>query len=579
MKKLIANVPRFLFFTGKGGVGKTSLSCVVASALADQGKRVLLISTDPASNLDEVLETALNGRPKQISGQLGLWAMNIDPVQAAAEYRERIVGPYRGLLPDEAIQSIEEQLSGACTVEIAAFNEFTRFIGDANAVRDYDHVVLDTAPTGHTLRLLGLPAAWNDFMIANTSGSSCLGPLSGLKDQRLIYEGAVKSLTDSEKTLLILVARAEETAFKEAARASAEICTIGMKNQHLIINGLFHATSSDPVAQAFSCKAETTMASMPKRLARLPRTVVGFNPQGLTGLKAIHETVRDKPVVCASDAVEQLQIGSNRILAQTGRWEKLLDSLEKGGKGLIMIMGKGGVGKTSMAVAIATELASRGHFVHLSTTDPAAHIQDMLHQMPQNLQVSRIDPKEENRKYVESVLEQKKGTLSDEDMTLLEEELRTPCIEEIAVFRAFAHAVAIGKNHFMVLDTAPTGHTLLLLDATKSYHREVAKNSGGGAEDVKELLPHLRDPNFTKIILVTLPEATPVHEAARLQDDLRRAQIEPFAWIINQSFALSGTTDTLLAARGVNELKYIDEVASQQADNVIILPWVAYVSY
>jgi len=573
MKELIASVPRFLFFTGKGGVGKTSMSCVVASALADQGKQVLLISTDPASNLDEVLETALNGRPAPIMGQPGLWAMNIDPVQAAAEYRERIVGPYRGVLPDEAVQSIEEQLSGACTVEIAAFNEFTRFIGDDNAAKDYDHVVLDTAPTGHTLRLLSLPAAWNDFVIANTSGSSCLGPLSGLKDQRLVYEAAVNSLTDSRKTLLILVARAEGITLKEAARASAELCAIGMKNQHLIINGLFKTTSSDPVAKAFSRKAEAAMASMPERLMRLPRTVVGFNPQGLTGLKAIRETVRGRPVICAPDIVEQLRIGSNHLLAQTGRWKELLVSLEERGTGLIMTMGKGGVGKTSIAVAIATELASRGHPVHLSTTDPAAHIQDMLDQPLPNLRVSRIDPKEETRKYIENILEEKKGTLSDEDMALLEEELRSPCIEEIAVFRAFAHAVALGRDHFVVLDTAPTGHTLLLLDATKSYHREVEKNSDGVAEEVKELLPRLRDPEFTKILLVTLPEATPVHEAARLQDDLRRAQIEPFAWIINQSFALSGTTDTLLAARGANELKYIEEVASKLADNVVILPW------
>lgn len=573
MKKLIAKAPRFLFFTGKGGVGKTSMSCVVALALADKGKQVLLISTDPASNLDEVLETPLNCRPTPITGQSGLWAMNIDPIQAAAEYRERIVGPYRGVLPDEAVQSIEEQLSGACTVEIAAFNEFSRIIGDANAVADYDHVILDTAPTGHTLRLLNLPAAWNDFMIANTSGSSCLGPLSGLKDQRLVYESAVMSLTDSRKTLLILVARAEEAALKEAARANAELCEIGMENQHLIINGLFQATSSDPVAKAFSLKAEVAMASLPERLAPLPRTVTGFNPGGLTGLKAIRETVRNGTTILALDNDEHSQINGSDLMAQTGCWEKLLDSLAERGTGLIMTMGKGGVGKTSMAVAIATELASRGHSVHLSTTDPAAHIQDMLDQPTSNLHISRIDPKDETRKYVENILGQKRGLLSDEDMALLEEELKSPCIEEIAVFRAFARAVALGRDRFVVLDTAPTGHTLLLLDATKSYHREVAKNSDGVDEEIKELLPRLRDPDFTKIILITLPEATPVHEAARLQDDLRRAQIEPFAWIINQSFAASGTTDALLAARGVNELRYIDEVASKLSDNVVILPW------
>jgi arsenite-transporting ATPase len=192
-----------------------------------------------------------------------------------------------------------------------------------------------------------------------------------------------------------------------------------------------------------------------------------------------------------------------------------------------------------------------------------------------NLQVSRIDPKEEIRKYVTSVLKQKQGILSDEDMALLKEELRSPCIEEIAVFQAFARAVSQGKDRFMVLDTAPTGHTLLLLDATETYHREVAKNSEGVDEAVKELLPRLRDPEFTKILLITLPEATPVHEAERLQEDLRRALIEPFAWVINQSFALSGTSDALLAARGLHELKYISEVVAKNGDRVVIAPWLA----
>lgn len=573
VKKLLAVVPLFIFLTGKGGVGKTSMSCVIASALADQGKRVLLISTDPASNLDEVLETPLKGHPIPIIGQPSLWAMNIDPIQAATEYRERIVSPYRGVLPDDALKAMEEQLSGACTVEIAAFNEFSRIIGDDKAITDYDHIILDTAPTGHTLRLLSLPAAWNDFIITNTSGSSCLGPLSGLKDQRIVYEGAVKSLMDPHKTLLILVARAEGIALKEAARASAELSALGMMNQHLIINGLFQTTSSDPIAKALSHRAEDAMAAMPERLAHLPRTVIGFNPGGLTGLNAIRETAQGRPVICAPDAVENLGMSKNSLIAQTEHWETLLDSLAERGTGLIMVMGKGGVGKTSIAVAVAAELASRGHSVHLSTTDPAAHILDMLDQQISNLHVSRIDPKEETRKYVENILEQKKGMLSEEDMALLEEELRSPCTEEIAVFRAFAHAVALGKDRFVVLDTSPTGHTLLLLDATESYHREVAKSSNGVDEEVKELLPRLRDPEFTKIILVTLPEATPVHEAARLQDDLRRAQIEPFAWIINQSFAASGTYDLLLAARGVSELKYIDETASELADNIVILPW------
>jgi arsenite-transporting ATPase len=573
LRKLIDNAPRFLFFTGKGGVGKTSMSCLVALGLAARGKSVLLISTDPASNLDEVLETQLSNHPTAIINQPGLWAMNIDPIQAATEYRERIVSPLRGVLPDETVQSIEEQLSGACTVEIAAFNEFSGIIGDEETVADYNHVILDTAPTGHTLRLLNLPAAWNDFVIENTSGNSCLGPLSGLKDQRVIYEKAVNSLMDSDKTLLLLVTRAEEVALKEAARTSDELSATGMKNQHLLINGLFESTSADPVAAAFASKTKTAMDAIPQQLVHLPRTVVGFKPRGFTGIKAFRETIDGKLAVYAPDIAEELRTKTGDIIAQTGSWEELLETLEKPGKGLIMTMGKGGVGKTSMATAIAIELAKRGHLVHLSTTDPAAHIQDILGEPPPNLKVSRIDPIVETHRYVENVLERNRGILSDEDMSLLEEELRSPCITEIAVFQAFAQAVAMGYDHFMVLDTAPTGHTLLLLDATESYHRESENIANDVTKEVKELLPHLRDSDYTRILLVTLPEATPVHEAKRLQDDLRRAQIEPFAWIINQSFALSKTTDTLLATRGVNEIKYIKEVTSELAKKVVISPW------
>ena len=577
MKDLIAKAPKFLFFTGKGGVGKTSMSCVIAVSLAAQGKRVLLISTDPASNLDEVLETKLSGKPRKIKGQPNIWAMNIDPIEAAYEYRERIVAPYRGVLPKEAVQSIEEQLSGACTVEIASFNEFSRLIGKEKAIKDYDHVILDTAPTGHTMRLLNLPSAWNDFIIENKTGSSCLGPMSGLKEQRLTYKNAIKSLTDKKKTLLILVSRAEKITLKEAARTSAELKLMGMKNQHLIINGVFHTISEDETAKSFARISKDAIAGMPKQLSTLPRTLVAYNPRGLTGLRAITDTASKTVVPYEADIVAQLKKSKDVFARKTIKWDKLLDQLAKRKSGLIMTMGKGGVGKTSMAAAIAIELAERGHKVQISTTDPAAHILDTIDGIHANLTVSRIDPKKETKNYVESVLKKNRGILSNDDMALLEEEMRSPCIEEIAVFQAFARTVAQAKNGFMVLDTAPTGHTLLLLDATESYHREVAKNSGGDiSDDVRQLLPRLRNAEYTKVLIVTLPEATPVHEAQRLQDDLRRAKIEPFAWIINQSFTLSKTADPALATRGMNELKYIDEVTSKLADKTVLSPWLPY---
>ncbi|ADH85286.1 arsenical pump-driving ATPase [Desulfurivibrio alkaliphilus] len=572
---LIDQAPRYLFFTGKGGVGKTSISCMVATALARRGKKVLLISTDPASNLDEVLETELSGAPTPVVGCPGLLAMNIDPEEAAAAYRERMVAPYRGVLPDEAVQKIEEQLSGACTVEIAAFNEFSQVIGQPTTVADYHHVVLDTAPTGHTLRLLSLPAAWNDFVLENKSGSSCLGPLAGLKKQRLIYEGAVASLTDPALTLLVLVSRPELFALEEAARAATELAGQGMKNQHLFINGLFQAASDDPVAKALEAKAEQALANLPPILARLPRSSMAFRPHGLVGMGAIDRALAETPDQAQQGEIRELATDLQPIISRLTPWPEIMAQLAAPGKGLIMTMGKGGVGKTATAAAIAVELARRGHRVCLSTTDPAAHVAAMLPEAPTNLTVSRIDPKAETRAYTAQVLADREAELSPEDLELLREELRSPCIEEIAVFQAFAREVASAREQFLVLDTAPTGHTLLLLDATESYHREVAKNNTGASEAVKELLPRLRDPQYTKLLLVTLPEATPVHEAASLQEDLRRAGIEPWGWAINQCFSLSGTRDPQLAARGVMELGFIKEVLQLCSGPVAASPWLA----
>ncbi|MFO7496952.1 MAG: arsenical pump-driving ATPase [Desulfobacterales bacterium] len=573
MRALLDNATRFLFFTGKGGVGKTSMSCLTAAALAGRGRRVLLISTDPASNLDEVLETPLNGRPTQVREFPGLWAMNIDPEEAAAQYRERIVGPYRGVLPKEAVQSIEEQLSGACTVEIAAFNEFSQIIGNADATAEYDHIILDTAPTGHTLRLLNLPAAWNDFIAENTTGSSCLGPLSGLKEQRRIYAAAAAALADEHNTLLCLVARPEAGALHEAARAGAELAELGMTHQHLIINGVFQTDSLDEVAAGFARKTNAALAAMPSSLAALAQTRVYFTPLGFSGVDAIRNALEDSSTASVCGDPVDLRDTRCSLLQSAGSWRNLLDELAGPGKGLIMTMGKGGVGKTTMAVHIALELACRGHAVHLSSTDPAARIQEMLTEPLANLTVDRIDPALETRAYVDSVLRQKKDQLSEQDLALLQEELRSPCIEEIAVFQAFARTVARARGRFIVLDTAPTGHTLLLLDATEAYHRQIARNGEGIDEAVKTLLPRLRDKDFTKVLLVTLPEATPVHEARRLQQDLRRARIEPFAWIVNQSFALSGTTDPLLAARGRDEVAYIEEVRAISSRPPVICPW------
>lgn len=575
MDKFLEKVPKFLFFTGKGGVGKTSMACVTAVGLAEKGKKILLISTDPASNLDEVLETKLNSTPTQVNGVPNLFAMNINPIEAAGEYRERMVGPYRGILPDATIQQMEEQLSGACTVEIAGFSEFSKFVGDESVVKDYDHVVLDTAPTGHTLRLLNLPSAWNDFIESNKTGSSCLGPVSGLSEQKILFENVVEALKNPERTLLVLVSRAEAMSFNEANRASLELRELGLSNQHLIINGLFATTSNDDVACAFAEKTGLAIKNMPHELKELPTTEVLFRPAGVMGIEGLKDVCCKPFNPNIAVKKEDLETKSKEVFKKLEPLQELLDELEADGNGVIMTMGKGGVGKTSMAAMIATQLAQKGHSVLLSTTDPAAHLTQAIKEDIPNLQIERIDPKVEVENYVCSVIKKNAGKLSLEDMALLEEELRSPCIEEIAVFQAFAKTVAKGDKQFIVLDTAPTGHTLLLLDSTEAYHREVSKSADDLPSEVKELLPRIRDPKFTKVLIVALPEATPTHEAKALQEDLRRANIEPYGWIINRSFAASTTNDPILISKGLYELKYIEEITNTLSKRTVLSPWVA----
>jgi arsenite-transporting ATPase len=570
LNSLLAAATRFLFFTGKGGVGKTSLACATSIGLADRGRRVLLVSTDPASNLDEVLGQVLNGTPTPIPGVSNLLALNLDPEAAAAAYRERLVGPYRGKLPDAIVRGMEEQLSGACTTEIAAFDEFSRLLGQPEATADFDHVVFDTAPTGHTLRLMTLPQAWTGFLEANTTGNSCLGPLAGLQKQRTIYTNAVAALADDRRTTLLLVSRAQPSALAEAERTSGELAAIGMRNQRLILNGLFKASASDPVGLALERRGAKALEACAPFLARLPVTEVPLRPHNLLGLQALRgltQNGQQPPPASVQESVAPSP-PSLESLAE------LVNDLARSGRGVILTMGKGGVGKTTLAAAIATELARRGYKVHLSTTDPAAHVAAAVGHL-EGLHVSRIDPQAETHAYVGQVMNTTGRDLDANARALLEEDLRSPCTEEIAVFRAFARTVAQGEDAFVVLDTAPTGHTLLLLDATEAYHREVARKASETPEEVRSLLPRLRDKNFTRVLLVTLPEATPVHEAAALQADLRRAGIEPFAWIINQSFAASGSRDPLLLARGHGEAPYIREVAQGLSARTVLVPWVA----
>ena len=566
-----ASATRFSFFTGKGGVGKTCLACATALEFASAGKSVLLVSTDPASNLEEVLQTTLTNQPRQVRGANGLSAMNINPSAAAAAYRERLIGPMRNVLPPDALRSMEEQLSGACTMEIAAFDEFSSLIGDPAAAAGFAHVIFDTAPTGHTLRLMGLAKAWDHFLAQNTSGYSCLGPLAGLQKQRRIYEATVAALGDAALTTLVLVARPQTSTLREAARTSSELRGIGVRNQMLVVNGIFEATcTSDEVACAMQRRGQVALTAAEDFIRSMPGFGVplrAFNVLGISSLKVLVEAREQEPAFPPGAGAEW----------QPPRMEglrSLVSEIEAQGSGVVMTMGKGGVGKTTIAAAIAVLLAKRGHTVHLSTTDPAAHIVQTLNGKVEGLSLSRINPAEETESYRSEVLTAHQGELDEAGLALLEEDLRSPCTEEIAVFRAFARQVAVGERGFVVLDTAPTGHTLLLLDASASFQRQLEMQARSTQpREVADLFKRLSDPLFTRMLLVTLPEATPVHEAALLQEDLRRAGIEPFAWVINQSLLFSGSRDPLLASREAAERRYLTEVVEKHAKRTAWLPW------
>ncbi|MHB8955828.1 MAG: arsenical pump-driving ATPase [Pirellulaceae bacterium] len=572
LPEFLSKLSRNLFFTGKGGVGKTSVACATAVTLADRGQRVLLVSTDPASNLDEVLGVQLGHKPTPIPEVPGLCALNLNPEQSAREYRDRVVGPYRDVLPESVVARVEEQLSGACTVEIAAFEEFSRLLADPRTTEDFDHVVFDTAPTGHTLRLLSLPAAWSSFIDTNTSGTSCLGPLAGLQKQHALYRDTVQALSNSDLTTLVLVTRADRSALAEAARSSTELAALGVQNQYLVVNGVFHAQfPDDPIARAMEQRGLDALASLPSALAGLSPTKIPLAPHNLLGVEALRAMLqgdRQQPIKETPHPI--------RSVVMPGPLEQLIDEIAQTPRGVVLVMGKGGVGKTTVAAAVALELARRGHPVHLTTTDPAAHVQHAVDTIPVGLTISRIDPKVETSLYQAEVLSTAGARLDAPGRALLEEDLRSPCTEEIAVFRAFAKVVDQGKESFVVLDTAPTGHTILLLDAALAYHRELSRQASDIPESVRELLPRLRDPEFTRILLVTLPEATPVHEAAQLQEDLLRANIGTFGWIINQSLTPLSVTDPVLRARQRHEGVYIAEVAQKFAFRTAVIPWLIH---
>jgi len=575
--KNLPQITPYIFFTGKGGVGKTSLASATAVKLADEGESVLLISTDPASNLKDVLETNVTEKITPINGLKNLHAVNIDPELSAEEYRNRVTSPMKGILPEQEIEKIREELSGACTTEIAAFDEFARYVAGDGEEQPYDVIIFDTAPTGHTLRLLELPAAWSDFIESNPDGASCIGPSSALKTSQARYQKVVERLQDKGSTTIYLVSRPDGSALREADRSGKELDEMGLTNQVLLINGYFEPIDeSDPFAVNMKKRADETLENMPERLKRMNHLVFPLRPYNLLGLDLLRTVF--EPLDKEAIKKNSLSILTEEHESELPDLDALVDDItSEKDHGLVMTMGKGGVGKTTIAAAVAFKLAERGYSVHLTTTDPAAHLIDHIGDLsiPENMTVDRIDPVAEKQAYIEKVLSQRGKNKTEDELKLLREDLESPCTEEVAVFQAFSKAIHQAKRKFVVMDTAPTGHTLLLLDTTGSYHREVLRNTKMEADKLKTPYMFLQDPEYAKLLIVALPETTPISEAAKLQDDLRRSNIEPYAWIANQSMSATNISDPLLKQRAAEEVPLLDEIDKKHAKKLYAIPWVA----
>ena len=559
------SLTKYLFFTGKGGVGKTSVSCAIAVSLADSGKKVLLVSTDPASNLQDVFETEVDDKGVVIKESPNLTVINVDPIQAAEEYKESVVGPYRGLLPEDVITNMEEQLSGSCTVEIASFNEFSKLITDATIKTTYDHIIFDTAPTGHTLRMLQLPSAWDTFIAENTTGTSCLGQLSGLEDRKDVYKNAVKNLTDKSMTTLFLVSRPEESPLKEVERSSSELLDMGIETQYLIINGvMLNYDEDDLISKQIYERQQKALTNRSEALLKLNTYIVPLRSYNMTGVDNIRNMLNSD--ISLINQENEIKKGHFNTI------DTVIEDLYKTGKRVIFTMGKGGVGKTTIAGNIARGLAKKGVNVLLTTTDPANHLA-FIETKIDGITVSHIDEKAVLASYQKNILDKARQTMGDADLSYIEEDLRSPCTQEIAVFNAFAEVVAKADNEVVVIDTAPTGHTLLLLDSTQSYHKEVERTQGNITPAVQNLLPRLRNENETEVVIVTLPETTPVFEALRLQKDLQRAGIKNKWWVVNSSLLLTSTKSPFLKAKAQSEMQWIEKVREISNDNFAIIEW------
>ncbi|WP_160673583.1 arsenical pump-driving ATPase [Clostridium sp. C8-1-8] len=563
-KAIDLSLPKFIFFTGKGGVGKTSTACATAVTLADNGNKVLIVSTDPASNLQDVFNINLSSVHQQVETAPNLFVVNLNPEEAARKYKESIVGPYRGKLPDVVIAEMEEKLSGSCTLEVSAFNEFSDYITNDEIQKKYDYIIFDTAPTGHTLRLLELPAAWNKYVNEQDTENLSVGQLSGLQSRREDCKKAVDTLSDPNMTKMILVSRAENIPLLETARALKELEELEISNFTIVINGLVNS-GNDSISDNFYKKQQIALQNIPEELKNIETFFIPLRSYNISGIDNIRMMLKD-------DRIKDVIINQDELNLKG--LKHLINDLYNSKKKVVFTMGKGGVGKTSIAAAVALGLSEKGAKVHLTTTDPADHLQYII-QQDSKITLSKIDEKKVLEEYKSEVLSEAEQTMSKEDIDYLKESLKTPCTQEIAVFRAFSKIVEKADDEIVVIDTAPTGHTLLLLDSSERNYKQIESSQVEVPNSVRKLLPRLRNKNDTEVIIVTLPEITPIYEATRLEEDLKRAGIFTKWWVINSSLLLTNTKNDLLRVKASSELQWINKTINYTNNNCVITPWIA----
>jgi len=578
----------YIFFSGKGGVGKTTMAAATAIHHARSGKKTLIVTTDPASNLADVFEQAIGHRIAAINGIPNLHAMEIDPDAATKEYKERLIGPYRGVMPEDVIASLEENLSGPCTTEMAAFDRFIDFMeGD-----EYEVIVFDTAPTGHTIRLLELPVDWSRHIeqSAKGSGQTCLGPVQTIQDSKEKYDRATALLRDPARTTFVFVTRPESLSLYETMRARKELETIGIRSGLTVINGILPQEACDAVffqrkfeaQQRVISDTEATIGTPTRRMFLRDGEVKGT--AGLASVAAeLYEGTRSAP---SSDAPA---CKPEQAASPAPDLDRLLLPIPGKGTRALFFTGKGGVGKTTVSCVVAVHLADRGYKTLIVTTDPAAHLGEVFGvcvgsdpvRIAENLSAVMIDQQQAFAEYKERVLSESRGTCSPEMLAAMEEELNSPCTEEMAAFDKFIRFIEGHDYDVVVFDTAPTGHTLRLLDLPFDYARQVEmmvssdENAAVKQETgnrFREIIALLRDPQRAVFSLVLYPESTPIMESWRALLDLKRAGIETQLIVTNLVLPQEACHNAFFRNRRRMQLKYLKEIDEKFALPVLRFP-------